>query len=360
MADEHPHAQPVEAIHVDEASLQTKTKWDEMGASSLKKALLDTVMIDAGWLADLADSGDILPRCQDVPPEAKVSLTEMEAWGDEYTVGVLIISYPWLAKKHPDPHGEQLRKLCFVLKAFATKAREYPGCRVGVFWDYLSLPQPNIKGDDDRSPEMIARFKRALQGINAWYGHQKTTVLLVTTPLPTGHEYTNVQPYNGRGWCFAEKLMSAIVKDDAALIDMSRLNGNESTLSEIIENGKSNRPPPMAPDAFHQMLKLGVQDGSIKFTNRGDVDVVATIYKRAFLDEMSTATDLFYMGFDWGDEQIATLSTALRFAHACGAMAQLQVTWRLTVLIPHLDTWRTRSPCLTVSFDVSYVPYAVA
>ena len=42
-----------------------------------------------------------------------------------------------------------------------------------------------------------------------------------------------------------------------------------------------------------------------------------------------------------------------------GAMARLQVTWRLTVLIPRLETWRTRYPCLTVSFDVPYVPYAV-
>ena len=159
-------------------------------------------MVDAGWLADLADRGGVLPRCQDIPAEAFVSLEEMEAWDkDEWTLGVLIISYPWLAKTHPDPHGEQLRKIGFVLRAFDAEARKYPGCRVGVFWDYASLPQRNLQGEDDRTPEMKERFTRALKtAINAWYGHQMTHVLLVTTPLPTGHEYTNLQPYDGRGW----------------------------------------------------------------------------------------------------------------------------------------------------------------
>ena len=34
------------------------------------------------------------------------------------------------------------------------------------------------------------------------------------------------------------------------------------------------------------MLRSGVGDESIKFTNKGDVDVVAGIYKRAFLGEL--------------------------------------------------------------------------
>ena len=60
----------------------------------LKRALLDTTMVDAAWLAELADSGGILPRCQDVPDHAKVSLAEMEAWDPRggYTVGCLIVS----------------------------------------------------------------------------------------------------------------------------------------------------------------------------------------------------------------------------------------------------------------------------
>ena len=59
-------------------------------ASALKRALADTVLVDAAWLARLADAGDILPRCQDLPEGARVTLEEMEQWKDHYTVGVLM------------------------------------------------------------------------------------------------------------------------------------------------------------------------------------------------------------------------------------------------------------------------------
>jgi hypothetical protein len=76
--------------------------WDEVGtdkpnASALKRALADTVLVDAAWLAQLADAGDVLPRCQDLPEGARVTLEEMEMWKNTWTVGVLVISYPWCA-----------------------------------------------------------------------------------------------------------------------------------------------------------------------------------------------------------------------------------------------------------------------
>ena len=135
-----------------------------------------------------------------------------------------LLHSPWLERDHPDPHGEQLRQIASVLKVFVERARRFEGCRVGVFWDYCALPQKSRAGDaDDRTEEEKARFKRALNGINAWYGHPKTYVLLVKTPLPTGHVYTNTQPYEGRGWCVAESLMSGMVKDSQALLDASKL-----------------------------------------------------------------------------------------------------------------------------------------
>ena len=64
-------------------------------ASALKAALADTVLVDAAWLARLADEGGTLPRCQDLPPGARVTLEEMEKWGGNFTVGALVVSYPW-------------------------------------------------------------------------------------------------------------------------------------------------------------------------------------------------------------------------------------------------------------------------
>ena len=145
----------------------------------------------------------------------------------------------------------------------------------------------------------------------------------MTTPLPNAHDYVNTQPYAGRGWCKAEERMSVITKDQTALIDLSKLQGDETSYDEIIAKGKADRLAPMAPEAFHKMLTEGVKDGSIKFTNRGDVDLVARIYERAFLDEMTTATALYYQNLGWGDEQVAMLSAALVFAHARGALPAL-------------------------------------
>ena len=66
------------------------------------------------------------------------------------------------------------------------------------------LPQrsreASAKGEDDRTAEEKATFGRGLKGINEWYGHQRTTVLLVDDELPPGPK-TNSQQYIKRGWC---------------------------------------------------------------------------------------------------------------------------------------------------------------
>ena len=90
------------------AQMAKPSYWDEVGqrkpnASALKRALADTVLVDAAWLARLADEGGVLPRCQDLPPGARVTLEEMEKWKDGFTVGVLVISYPWWAPPHSTP-----------------------------------------------------------------------------------------------------------------------------------------------------------------------------------------------------------------------------------------------------------------
>ena len=66
---------------------------------------------------------------------------------------------------HPDKDGLQLRKIAKVLKLFDKKAKEYgAGCKVGVFLDYVSMPQRSRGSpEDDRTPEELATFKRSLQ-----------------------------------------------------------------------------------------------------------------------------------------------------------------------------------------------------
>ena len=86
-------AREAEAIAKEVAA---PSRWDRNGCSALKAALKNTVLPDAAYLAQLADEGGILPRNQDLPPGSCVTLADLEKWdGGGYTVGALIISYPW-------------------------------------------------------------------------------------------------------------------------------------------------------------------------------------------------------------------------------------------------------------------------
>ena len=148
--------------------------WDSMySATSLKRALVNVVMVDAEWLVELASQGGVLPRCQDVPVGAVVSFIEMQECSTRRGVnsnltgvGVLAISSPGVGGRHPDPEGEYLRRISPVLQAFVNKTRWSggDGTRVGVFWPYVSIPQENIDGVDDRTDDEKKRAEDALAG----------------------------------------------------------------------------------------------------------------------------------------------------------------------------------------------------
>ena len=189
------------------------------------------------------------------------------------------------------------------------------------------LPQrsreASAKGEDDRTAEEKATFGRGLKGINEFYGHLATYVLLVDTELPPGPK-TNSQQYLKRGWCLMEFYASGIVKDSRCLISLSNLSGEETDWFEVHEKGRAGRAPPMAPAAFAVKLESGVATGEVGFTNKGDVPLVTGIYDKAFMTEMTKATTLFYTGLGWDDAQGVQLCEALRHAHAHGGLRELK------------------------------------
>ena len=83
---------------------------------------------------------------------------------------------------HPDKDGLQLRAISHVLKIFDKEAKRRfgAGCKVGVFLDYVSMPQRSRgSAEDDRTPEEKATFDRALKVCHA------PTPLPTHRPLPT-------------------------------------------------------------------------------------------------------------------------------------------------------------------------------
>ena len=142
-------------------------------------------------------------------------------------------------------------------------------------------------------------------------------------PLPTG-DYTNTQPYEGRGWCWMECCASGLVKDDGALIRLSKLTGEEKDYGEVCENGRSDRAPPRPPAPFADGLASDVERGVKKFTNKGDVGLVSGIYEKAFTKVMHAATKLYYPNLGWDDAAGVVLCEALRSAHAHGGLRELE------------------------------------
>ena len=189
------------------------------------------------------------------------------------------------------------------------------------------LPQrsreASAKGEDDRTAEEKATFGRGLKGINEFYGHQLTTVLLVDDELPPGPK-TNSKQYLERGWCLMEFYASGIVKGSDCLISLSKLSGDETSWLYVRINGTAGRAPPMAPAAFAVKLESGVATGEVGFTNKGDVPLVTGIYDKAFMTEMTKATELIYASLEWDDAQGVQLCEALRHAHAHGGLRELK------------------------------------
>jgi len=121
--------------------------------------------------------------------------------------------------------------------------------------------------------------------------------------------------------------MSCMVKNDSALIDVGKLRGTETnweSFAGVRGNGKVHRNAPTAPDVFHTRLKDGIDSGTIKFTNKGDVDLVAKIYARAFDEAFAQVKHLWYQDLQWGDEAVLSLTAALSCAHDRGLLKNLQ------------------------------------
>ena len=154
-----------------------------------------------------------------------------------------------------------------------------------------------------------------------WYAHPFTPVLLVTTPLPTGAEYTNKREYGGRGWCYFEKRISSLVKDDSCLWDLSKHEeGAAIDFIGCMYELNAGRAPFVSPEVVARELSEGVASGALGFTAGADQDVVSKLYEKGFIKAFETARDMgartiFYQYLGWGSEEAPVLAEAIKYAH---------------------------------------------
>jgi len=298
--------------------------WSDCGGDAIEEMVTHVDLVDARFLLLLQKHGGVVPRWQHVPPSAKINsanLWRLFGWERNFSLPVLVLSYPWLDPEHPDRQGEQLGRIVPILE------RMLPSCggdefTVGVLWDYMSLPQPV------RTPAEAERFASGLQALTEWYAHPYTHTLLLTTPLPTGALYKSLRPYEQRGWCEAERRTCGISKCTHCLWD---LRGYEPDALEALEGMKafdalraqlrSGRSPPLAPDRFAALVRRQLEAGDLAFTAASDVDVVLEMYRAGFVRVFETYRRFDPQGFfaawaglAWGEAEAKHVAHALSYA----------------------------------------------
>ena len=143
----------------------------------------------------------------------------------------------------------------------------------------------------------------------------------MTTPLPTGAEYTNKRGYSGRGWCYFEKRISSLVKDNNCLWDLSKHEeGAEISFDDCKIKLNAGRAPFVSPEVVARELSEGVASGALGFTAGADQDVVSKLYEKGFVKAFETACDMgadliYYYDLGWGSEEAPVLAEAIKYAH---------------------------------------------
>jgi len=281
-------------------------------------------LLSATWLLE-ADENYIIQRRQDLPPEAFVE-PEEAANLLEKRYGVVVLSYPWLTKSHPDPMGFHLRRV----RQYLSKHVEYfTGIdTVGVFWDFASLPQrgllSSVLDDEELTEEERGVFKVGVGVLSVLYGGKKTLVIQLTK-LPEDSEDIGckVEPCSARGWCFFEATVASILKDSDQLLDLSlaaqALEAEEVGWEVVRDAAVAARLPPLLPEDMEVALK------KLVFANGDDRGALAGHYADFFADAAKNALvlDLASQSLaneGWGDAEVMQLCRALPAFKKCLAL----------------------------------------
>lgn len=274
--------------------LSPDSLWEILGAG-------DVVLVRASTLFDLAARNQILPRRQDLQTLSFWDPKDLEVisrpFADSYKMlPIIVISYCWLTASHPDPKGAQLRTIVDMLRLFEVRYKT----DAAVFMDWCSLYQM------DRDEMQQASFRRSLESINMWYGHQMTITWLMTE-LPPSALQSNpyILLYRERGWPTFERGVSEMLAGPRQCMDLGFRDKECSEYVTLEKKCAVGRRPPLTPEAFNRRLESTV------FTSFSDHAVVAEIYRQTFTAVMGYAKDLRYSQLQWTDADAVALASIL-------------------------------------------------
>ena len=245
--------------------------WRAVGGIDVEFALADDAIavLDARWLIRQAARGEPLPCRQQIPYDAFLTVSELQAscrlHDEALGLPLLVVSAVWLHPWHCDPKGHTLCELAVLLRAFLAghndpvskgigrleaAAHAYAGkgrawrekrCgigavgsqgekRWGVVWDWGSLHQhPDAAKRVWRTREETALFETGRASMGDLYAHPHVWVLCQTalprdypSGYPIPYDFPTV-PWNRRGWPLLEQSLFSLVKDWRRVLNMSAL-----------------------------------------------------------------------------------------------------------------------------------------
>ena len=229
--------------------------------------MFDILLLRAEYLVELWQDEGRLKRRQDLPQSA--FYTESLAIRT-----VIVISYPWLHRDHPDPDGWHLGILGRLLELFCSNFGA-----AAVFLDYCSLYQPGRDESGNYVPRSAweeQRFRESLNHLQVLYAHQQTWVWVTRRrsraqlatlvvhgtpslsrlfrsprdPVRRGRAQClkSMPPdfeglaYDERGWTTFEAAISSWIKPSSKLIDISKLAPPAKVPRTLSTIGHAARP----------------------------------------------------------------------------------------------------------------------
>lgn len=257
----------------------------------------DVALIRSGWLINWALQNNVLPRRQDLPPDAFWEDVNVLQESDSSSMKVVAVSYCWYSPEHPDPDSQLLRVLARV--AQMQQMHKVNGSVVGdfaIFLDWCSLYQW------PRSPEQQAAFDRSLSCLGTWYASSKVMKWLLTVP-PMG---CAGKAYDERGWTFFERLTAYLDTASTAILDLGFLDERCQSFEQVIETCKTKQAPPLSPDLMDQIL-----DSKTFSYADTDLPMVKEIYRFTVQKLFESRQSLDFSGLFWDDTHAEQLAGAL-------------------------------------------------
>jgi len=281
----------------------------------------DIGLVRGSYFEECSRQGAPFSMRQGVPEEYFWRGSEaVDLWEQHGKCFLVILSYGWLAKHHPDPECFHLKRFARLLREFKRHVSEFGVHEIAVVVDFCSLWQGGGgDGGDCRTPEQHAQFKRGLDQFNLLYLHTHTTAVKLES-VPSGEP----RSYDARGWTFFE---SVIIDSKAGQGNVIRWVADAQDHEHQVAEGWTFLQPlfrnhvgpwrhlPLSPSAFEERIEerrqAAKEKGFALFTNGKDNAFVPKKYADTFEVILGGRSRRYtHSGLD--DQRTLQLCTVLR------------------------------------------------